>query len=272
MEREQNTIKDSTITAGHNVHVGNIINRYDTRPSVLNLVIFAMTISDVDQLHGQKIKNCHDKQLAEDVTNDDHYDSAFHHSKENDFCAQRVRHHYGAYPSEWKPFCYHSNETPNLNIDGLVNRIFYNRNIDINIIYIYNVQEYRNLKQAIQHNKFMPNKALLIFDSLTLLHKEYQTLFKKIYDTSFGGVIALTYCNLPNDAQNYLRVVVRDLASRWHDGRKAPDQPYYLHLGDEYLFENLLLTATIALKYNVDLVFNAEIPKSKKISKSSNRL
>jgi hypothetical protein len=162
-------------------------------------------------------------------------------------------------------------------MEGLVKDIFHNRKIDIQLIYIYNLQGWNELEQEMNDNQFESEKSLFIFDSVSLLHKAYRTAFNEITKTCFGGVIALTYCNLPNDTQQYLRVVVRELAKQWHKGRKVPEQHFYLHLGDEYLFENLLLTTTSALGYNIatdqkPMTFNTDDRKSKTITGNAHRL
>ncbi|MEN9613230.1 MAG: hypothetical protein RLZZ628_4044 [Bacteroidota bacterium] len=271
MEQKNNLVNNSTIVADE-VHIGDIIiNRYDTQNSVLNLVIFTITKLDINKLHGCKIKEFHSKLSSLDVTKNDNYDRAFEQLKEKDFCAKEVQHHYGVCPSEWKPFCSDGEHANTMNIQELIKNIFKNR-ISINLIYIHNTSQWDELKQSISHNQFMPHKAVFIFDSVALLHPTYRALFNRIYPTLFGGVIALTYWNLPNDAQQYLRVIVREAAEPWHDGRKIPTQYFYLHLGDEYLFEKMLLTTTHALSYNTDvkpeaMKFNPDNKKGKNIPK-----
>ncbi len=262
----KNILNNSTIIA-KNAHIGD--NYYSNDIQEVDIILLAMTLSDIESLHGKKVKDLFNRT---DNCLCSNYEIAFQEFQEFFFDVSIAKHYYGLSSNDWTPFCMNHCSAINHTIETLINNILQTRNIKPNYRYIQNQKDLHELKTELDNEQLNLKKIILIFDAIALFHTNYQYFLRNLIEYDFGGIVTPACFNLLSSIQPFIRGMAESIVGRWCKNAKTPDNSYYLHLADEFLFRKLILSTLKSLGYKTEIHRKLSGNHRKDISDNMRRL
>lgn len=265
---EQNTVKNSFIRVGGDMHIGNIYNTYiEPAPNAFVIFIIAMDYSAFETVQQMIIKEIdiqHNRKLY--ITDDDDLEDDLISFFNASVGAQLRAVHY---ESGWKPFIHSNKSAINKPIETIIANIFENRETVVRTIWLDSTVALADIIQDDADKKIffdLLEKAVILIDPLSLTHPVCKEYFDEIYhNAEVGGIIAVACTYSDNEVKRFSTLLLKRKYYRWHRNCPNPDIQIFFGISNENMLENQLVNICKQLGFSTHKNIFKKKPNDKDI-------
>ncbi|MGH1435791.1 MAG: hypothetical protein ACRBG0_15205 [Lewinella sp.] len=256
MSDQKNIVKYNTIRVTGDMQVGDIYNFINKEAeNAFVIIIVAMTQDDFSTLLDEKMTSFKIEErrvlYQKDECDDDEDLKDFYNSCFKDVVSKD---YYHDTTLEWKPF--RGKKPSALNINEILTNIFSKRTTKVRCLYLESdlplsklIKDDHDIETFID----ISEKAVLIFDPISLSHQVHREFIEEIGNIPIGGVISPTCSYLPKNIQHFSKLFSKRIVYKWHIDAKKPDAPFYFQVPDKDNFQKNILTLCMQLGHNIQV-------------------